>query len=378
MSCGDACIPTCSDTAANCSAPFLSSMDVGAIYYQVSLCCGSTWMEERSGDAFISVGPMMVWLIATPLLKVLKRMILRALLAKMCGVTDEDEEQDTKKTQKNKESGSKPSENTYSSIFTTINGIVQLFCGAIALWTYFFRRNFHVHEVNSQCPASHCHFLIFISAFLYKPFIIPVYQTVTAATNVIQDAYAAKSSMRSLLFTCHGCLLIPYLVGLFLIFLLPMFVYSLILLVLFFPIYVTILLFLTIPASIGAYILTRNDFAQEARVYSAVNSGYVLILAYLYSTLCVSKLYYGCGWQYTARTLFDDSFATYTLSSGLAWPTASSKLAQGTLAVSLSSGVICSTLETLVRLSCRQRRADTARTASSPTMELTIRSNNRV
>lgn len=362
LHCGDSCIPKCSDTETGCSAPFITSSDYGAIYYQVALCCGSQWLEEH-GDAFVSLGPLMVWLVATPLLKVVKRLILRSCLSSLCGISYGDDEDPGAK------SHSSPSktdvETTSGSMFTTINGIVQLCCSAVACWTYFFK-TFHVHEVNSQCDSGHCRFLIFMAIFLYKPFIVPIYQTVTAATQVIRDAYLARSTIRSLLFTCHGCLLIPYMTGIVLTFLLPTFVYSLVLLILFCPMYLSIFLLLAIPAWIGTSILIRNDFTQEAKVYSVVNSGYVFILAFVYTTISVSKLYYGCGWKYTVRALYGDSFSAYTLTSGLSWPESSSSLAQGTLIVSLASGFICGTLETLTKLVFKTRTTSSGSSSSTP------------
>lgn len=360
LDCGDGCIPTCSDSEAGCSAPFITSSDYGAIYYQIALCCGSQWLEEH-GDTFVSLGPLMVWLVATPLLKVAKRLLLRSCLSSLCGISYGDDEDPEAKSYT--ASSKTDVESTSGSMFTTINGIVQLCCSAVACWSYFFR-TFHVHKVNSQCDSGHCRFLIFMAIFLYKPFIVPIYQTVTAATQVIRDAYLARSTIRSLLFTCHGCLLIPYMVGIFLTFLLPTFIYSLILLILFCPMYLSIFLLLAIPAWIGTSILIRNDFTQEARVYSAVNSGYVFILAFVYTTLSVSKLYYGCGWKYTVKALYMDSFSAYTLTSGLSWPDSSSNLAQGTLIVSLASGFICGTLETLTKLLVK------ARTPSSSTSRM--------
>ena len=320
MNCDNGCVPPCSDTDDTCSHDFISPYRVGAVYYEVALCCGSTWYTPYETSAFFSLDPFLLGLLILPSIGGIIEVIVNKI-----GIR----------------------KSTWSVWYESINTFIQLTCAIMSLVIYWAEPKYDLHKINSQCKIDHCRFLIHIATTLYKPFTIALISACEGMIKLFNNFNDFKQlyCMNS----CTSGILFAFVIFLCFVFVLPIFFYSIILLIIGFPLYITLFLMLAIATAIGLsgmvfvkYLCgVTHSPEEELEIRKQYGSKIIVIyiLTYFYVTLQFAKMYYGCGWNFTAVSVFKNMFPN-EMSTSVAWPFDISPIAQITLAVSLSSGAM--------------------------------------
>jgi len=304
---GSSCVP---------DDDFISETDVGSVYYSVALCCGSSWLSDGHAH-FFSMGSYLLAMLVIPLFSSLGRELMKFKKKKALAASGTDRDIAPVKEA--------------SSLLTGViflDAYAQLALGVTSLGIFWFAESFDVHKVNASCKTEHCYFLTFISSLLYKPFNVALFNAVTAffeASNIVENTSTTSGGCLNCL-AGFGMAVGTFIFGaLAIVYVLPIVGYSMVLLILGLPIYLAMAILMCGTATAGYLISVTVSPPSEAERKQLetklfVRFAFIAVMCYAFVTLTLSKLYFGCGWKFTAVNMFQAIVNFGVFSLGIEMP----------------------------------------------------------
>lgn len=274
-------------------------------------------------------------------------------------------------TQSSTESSETCLQRTWKSIsnaFDIIDPFTQFGCACVAAGNYLLFGPIHQNYENQHngCAGGHCNFLIYMAVLLYKPYLVPMFQFVCSYFNLKHDgeSWEYDTPLKNSMKACMGLFFWFAFYLTILLFVIPFVVYSIIIFIIMFPMYVTIFLIVTlavmyiyrvivsvVPDNEDHYDFFILDSDSSAITYLKIGVItrflFFLFISFVYCTLMFPRIYFKCGWIYTARSLFVESFSSGTVSLSFAWPYSLSTTNQTILSISLISGISKAIIKTI-------------------------------
>lgn len=352
---GDSCVPE----------DFIEEVDKGAVYYQIALCCGPTWYPGHNSSSYFSLNSFLLALFLVPSLSAVKY-VLKILIMEKIGKSGKRPFLE-RCWPSLYDSGTQDRLWTIITCIQVIDTVVHFFMAATSLGQIWFQPDSarDLHKVNSLCKIDHCRFLIYLSTLLYKPFVVSAFNlalgiidSVEFIETPLEDTEHCFELFSYCLGNCAKYLGMLWVLLLGCVYILPIFFYSLILLIVGFPLYLGVYVLILASAISGMAPLATVS-SDKSRDLVLAKTGckcaFIAAICYVYVTLCLSRLYFGCGWKFTAKALFKGIFEHANFEMGIGWPYELPESAQTTLKISLASKAISITLTGFLSSLCEKR-----------------------